>query len=48
MDVCVGQTLGLFKSLNLNLKPDNPSERGIIITRVVKGVKIYDYETNQN
>jgi tagatose-6-phosphate ketose/aldose isomerase len=40
MDVTVGQMLGLFKSLDLGLKPDNPSERGII-TRVVKGVKIY-------
>ena len=43
MDVTVGQMLGLFKSLDLNLKPDNPSERGII-SRVVKGVKVYDYE----
>jgi len=40
MDVTVGQMLGLFKSLDLDLKPDNPSEKGII-TRVVKGVKIY-------
>jgi len=43
MDVTVGQMLGLFKALNLNLKPDNPSERGII-TRVVKGVKVFDHE----
>jgi len=43
MDVTVAQTLALFKSLNLGLKPDNPSESGVI-TRVVKGVKIYDYE----
>lgn len=43
MDVTVGQMMGLFKSLSLNLKPDNPSERGII-SRIVKGVKIYDYE----
>ena len=42
MDVTVGQMLGLFKSLDLNMKPDNPSERGII-SRVVKGVKVYDY-----
>jgi len=41
MDVTVGQMLGLFKSLALNLKPDNPSESGVI-TRVVKGVRIYD------
>jgi len=44
MDVTVGQLMGLFKSLNLNLKPDNPSERGII-SRTVRGVRIYDYET---
>ncbi|MCD6593700.1 SIS domain-containing protein [Candidatus Bathyarchaeota archaeon] len=43
LDVIVAQTLALFKSLNLGLKPDNPSESGVI-TRVVKGVKIYDYE----
>ncbi len=43
VDVIVGQLLGLFKSLNLGLKPDNPSEKGVI-TRVVRGVKIYDYE----
>ena len=41
MDVTVGQMLGLFKSLDLNLKPDSPSEKGII-SRVVKGVKVYD------
>ena len=43
MDVTIAQMLALFKSLNLGLKPDNPSESGVI-TRVVKGVKIYDYE----
>jgi len=42
IDVTVGQMMGLFKSLDLKLKPDNPSERGII-SRVVSGVKIYDY-----
>jgi tagatose-6-phosphate ketose/aldose isomerase len=41
MDVTVGQLIGLFKSLDLGLKPDNPSEKGVI-TRVVKGVGIYD------
>jgi tagatose-6-phosphate ketose/aldose isomerase len=46
MDVTVGQLLGLFKSLTLGLKPDNPSEKGII-KRVVKGVKIYDYEVTK-
>ena len=40
MDVTIGQMLGLFKSMDLGLKPDNPSEKGVI-TRVVKGVKIY-------
>ena len=40
--VIIGQLLGLFKSLDLGLKPDNPSEKGII-NRVVKGVKVYDY-----
>jgi len=39
--VIVGQSMGLFKSLYYNLKPDSPSEAGII-SRVVKGVKIYD------
>ena len=43
LDVIVAQTLALFKSLNLGLKPDNPSESGVI-TRVVRGVRIYDYE----
>ena len=43
MDVTIAQTLALFKSLNLGLKPDEPSESGVI-TRVVRGVKIYDYE----
>ena len=43
VDVTIGQTLGLFKSLSLGLKPDNPSEKGVI-TRVVEGVKIYDDE----
>lgn len=47
VDVIFGQLLGLFKSLNLGLKPDNPSEEGII-TRVVRGVKIYDYEAYKN
>ena len=42
MDVTVGQLLGLFKSLKMGLKPDNPNEKGVI-NRVVKGVKIYNY-----
>jgi len=44
MDVTVGQMLGLFKSLAIGLKPDNPSEKGVI-NRVVKGVKIYHCKT---
>ncbi|NQT23809.1 SIS domain-containing protein [candidate division KSB1 bacterium] len=38
----VGQLLGMYKSLELGLKPDTPSESGTI-TRVVQGVKIYPY-----
>ncbi|MBN2410197.1 SIS domain-containing protein [candidate division KSB1 bacterium] len=41
--VLVGQLLGLLKSLQLGLKPDNPSASGTI-TRVVQGVKIYPFE----
>jgi len=41
LDVTVGQMLGLFKSLNVGLKPDSPSEAGVI-HRVVEGIKIYD------
>lgn len=47
VDVIFGQLLGLFKSLNMGLKPDNPSEKGVI-TRVVKGVKVYDYDAYKN
>ncbi|MCM8570353.1 SIS domain-containing protein [Gramella jeungdoensis] len=36
----IGQLLGLYKSLNLGLDPDNPSVSGTI-SRVVQGVKIY-------
>ncbi|HLA38371.1 MAG TPA: SIS domain-containing protein [Candidatus Glassbacteria bacterium] len=39
--VIVGQSLGVFKSLALGLKPDSPSKAGVI-TRVVQGVQIYD------
>ena len=38
--VFVGQLLGLYKSLDLGLNPDNPSVSGKI-SRVVEGVKIY-------
>jgi tagatose-6-phosphate ketose/aldose isomerase len=39
--VLPAQILGFFKSLELGLKPDNPSATGAI-TRVVEGVQIYD------
>ncbi len=38
--ILVGQLLGFFKSLHLNLKPDTPSKSGAI-SRVVEGVTIY-------
>lgn len=38
--VLVGQLLGLFKNVDLNLDPDNPSASGKI-ARVVEGVTIY-------
>jgi len=41
LDVLVGQLLGLFKSVSLGLKPDNPNKSGVI-ARVVEGVRIYD------
>ncbi|MCD6469296.1 SIS domain-containing protein [Candidatus Bathyarchaeota archaeon] len=47
VDVIVGQLLGLFTSLKLGLKPDTPSEEGVI-TRVVEGVKIYDHKAFKN
>ena len=37
------QLLGFFKSIDLGLKPDNPSVSGTI-TRVVQGVKLYPYK----
>ncbi len=47
LSVLPAQTLGFFKSLYYGLKPDNPSENGVI-TRVVEGVKIYPYEKKRN
>ncbi len=41
--VIAGQLLGLFKSIALGFRPDSPSESGVI-HRVVKGVKIYDFD----
>ncbi len=40
--VLTAQLLGLYKSLNLGLDPDFPSESGMI-HRVVQGVNIYPY-----
>ncbi len=37
-----GQLLGLFFSLSVGLRPDNPSPSGVI-TRVVQGVRIHPY-----
>lgn len=45
--VLVGQLLGLYKSLQLGLDPDNPSRTGAI-SRVVEGVIIYDYPKSLN
>lgn len=41
-DVMVGQILGVFKCMQLGLKPDNPSVSGTI-NRVVQGINIYPY-----
>lgn len=45
VSVLPAQMLGFFKSLDLGLKPDTPSESGTI-TRVVEGVEIYPYTKN--
>jgi tagatose-6-phosphate ketose/aldose isomerase len=45
-DVVAGQMLAVFKSLNLGLKPDNPSPGGTI-NRVVQGVTIYEPPTGK-
>jgi len=42
VSVLPAQIIGFYKSLNLNLKPDLPSETGLI-TRVVQGVKVYPF-----
>ena len=41
--VLPAQILGYYKSVELGLNPDNPSESGAI-SRVVQGVNIYSYE----
>ena len=43
VSVVPAQVLAFFKSLDLGLQPDNPSVSGTI-TRVVQGVKIYQYQ----
>jgi len=42
-----GQLLGLYKSLELGLRPDTPSESGAI-SRVVSGVTIYSIHDNHS
>ncbi len=44
--VMVAQLLGLYKSINLGLDPDSPSESGMI-HRVVQGVNIYPYSNGK-
>jgi len=43
VSVLPAQLLGFFKSIDLGLKPDSPSDSGMI-HRVVQGVKIYPYK----
>lgn len=43
VSVLPAQLLGFFKSLELRLNPDSPSDSGMI-HRVVRGVNIYPYE----
>ncbi len=42
VSILPAQILAFFKSIQLGLKPDNPSEQGVI-TRVVTGVNLYEY-----
>lgn len=44
--VLPAQLLGFYKSLQLGLHPDRPSVNGAI-SRVVKGVMVYEYHRNQ-
>lgn|SRR5690606_1766487 len=41
--IVFAQTLAMKKAINLGISPDNPSPNGVI-SRVVQGVTIYDYE----
>jgi tagatose-6-phosphate ketose/aldose isomerase len=43
VSVLPAQILGFYKSINFGLKPDSPSDIGMI-HRVVQGVKIYSYK----
>ncbi|MCD6116350.1 SIS domain-containing protein [bacterium] len=43
VSVLPAQVIGYYKSLNLNFKPDLPSESGTI-TRVVQGVNVYPFK----
>jgi tagatose-6-phosphate ketose/aldose isomerase len=45
--ILAGQLLGFYKSLQLGLKPDEPSVNGSI-SRVVQGVNIYPLEKELN
>lgn len=47
VSVLPAQTLAFYKSLNLGLKPDSPSESGVI-SRVVQGVITYKYDKNNS
>jgi tagatose-6-phosphate ketose/aldose isomerase len=46
VSVLPAQLLGLYKSINLGLNPDSPSESGMI-HRVVQGVNIYPYRNGK-
>ena len=46
-NVMPAQILGFYKSLQLGLNPDNPSANNAI-SRVVEGVKIYDFKNELN
>ncbi len=43
VSVLPAQIIGFFKSLKFGLRPDNPSENGMI-SRVVEGVTLYEYD----
>jgi len=46
VSVLPAQLLGFFKSLDLGLKPDYPSDSGMI-HRVVQGVNVYPYNNGK-